>query len=491
MNNFEEALIYSTVMHTGAVRKGSNTPYILHPLEVAQIISTMTDDIDVITAGVLHDIVEDTDGSLKEIKARFGDRVAELVDSITENKYVGEKSTDTWKRRKEENITKLRNIHDKGARMLWLADFLSNMRAMASMYSEKADDMWKLFNQSDSNQHLWYNRAIAEELEIDLNRTGAFKELIKHINFIWPETFKSEKTRFKKYREISLDGMEAICSGSKSTVYRYDDEVIVKVYNDKNTYKDIERENLIARKAFIAGIPTAISFGIVKVGERYGSMFEFINSDAISKLISKSNSKVCYYADVMADLAKIIHTTTMDCPELPDYMKEVYKWVDEGIAYCEPSIAEKVTAMLKALPKSNTLIHGDFHTGNVLMQNDEAMLIDMDRLSFCNPIIELSGVHMFYVGFGELDHSFSENFLGFSYEHQLEFYDEFMRRYLETDDEEKIRSVKNKAALLSYVRLIRRVYKTGSNLSEEKTKQRDYYLGKVKDLITKVDSLEL
>ena len=67
MNKIEEAIIYATVMHQGKTRKLGNIPYILHPLEVAQIISTMTDDQDVITAGILHDIVEDTDGTLKEI----------------------------------------------------------------------------------------------------------------------------------------------------------------------------------------------------------------------------------------------------------------------------------------------------------------------------------------------------------------------------------------------------------------------------------------
>ena len=90
MNKLEEAIIYATLLHQGKARKIKNTPYILHPLEVAEIISTMTDDIDIITAGVLHDVVEDTDGTLPEIRNRFGERVAELVSSETENKYPGQ-----------------------------------------------------------------------------------------------------------------------------------------------------------------------------------------------------------------------------------------------------------------------------------------------------------------------------------------------------------------------------------------------------------------
>ncbi len=84
MNMLEEAIIYATVMHQGKVRKLVNTPFILHPLEVAQILSMMTSDEDVITAGILHDIVEDTDGTLTEIEKRFGERVAFLVSSESE-----------------------------------------------------------------------------------------------------------------------------------------------------------------------------------------------------------------------------------------------------------------------------------------------------------------------------------------------------------------------------------------------------------------------
>ena len=104
MRKLEEAIIYATIMHQGKTRKLGDSPYILHPLEVAQILSTMTDDEDVITAGILHDIVEDTDGTLPEIEERFGERVAKLVSSETELKYPGQDPKETWKRRKEESI---------------------------------------------------------------------------------------------------------------------------------------------------------------------------------------------------------------------------------------------------------------------------------------------------------------------------------------------------------------------------------------------------
>ena len=84
MKKLEEAIIYATVMQRGKMRKLVDTPFILHPLEVAQILSTMTGDKDIFTAGILYDIAEDTGGTLPEVEKRFGERLAFLVSSESE-----------------------------------------------------------------------------------------------------------------------------------------------------------------------------------------------------------------------------------------------------------------------------------------------------------------------------------------------------------------------------------------------------------------------
>ena len=142
MNKLEEAIIYATIMHQGKVRKFRGNPFILHPIEVAQILSTMTDDEEVITAGILHDIVEETDGTLAEIEKRFGKRAAELVDSESEKEFPGEERSATWKRRKEEALLVLKSTSDIGVRMLWMADKLANIRSIAGAYSEQGDAVW-------------------------------------------------------------------------------------------------------------------------------------------------------------------------------------------------------------------------------------------------------------------------------------------------------------------------------------------------------------
>ena len=491
MNMIEEAIIYATVMHQGKLRKLKGTPYILHPLEVAQILSTLTDDQEIISAGILHDIVEDTDGTLEEIEKRFGKRVAALVSSESENKYPGEDKTASWKKRKEESLNVLRNTDDLGVKMLWLSDKLSNIRSLAGNYSEKGEEMWKAFNQSDPQMHRWYYKSVAELLELSLNRTGAFKEFIKHINFIWPGTFDSEKARYKKYRDVSVEGCQLIGKGAKGEVYRYDDELVIKVYNQKNTYSDVEREISLSRQAFILGLPTAISFGIISVGNQYGAMYELVDSLPLSKYIEKNPEQADFYAKTMADLAHTIHSTKVTKEGMfPDCSKRIKAYIEEGIGTEDQETAQKCMALFDALPPSDTLLHGDFHTGNVFVQKGDPLLIDMDRISTGNPIVEISDLYYFYVVLGMEDPSVIEKFMGFSYQTAIEFFDSFLKYYMNTEDKQKLEEAKEKASLLCYSRMIRKLRKSGTPSEKDKALIKTY-TEKLKVLAAKLSTLEL
>ena len=489
MNILEEAIIYATIMHQGKVRKFKNIPFILHPLEVSQILSTMTDDTEVITAGILHDVLEGTVGSRNEISNRFGERVALLVSSVSENDYPGEDRKETWKRRKEDALLLLKNSDDLGVKMIWLADKLANLRSLAAIYSEIGEALWGKLNQSNPEEQHWYYQSIAENLELTLNKTGAFKEFIKHINFIWPGSFDLEKTRYKKYREVSVDGCKLLGWGAKGEVYRYDDELVIKVFNQNNTYRDVEQEIAKSRTAFILGIPTAISFGIVSVGDRYGAMYELVESDTVSKYISREPGRVKVFAQIMAQLARTIHSAEADeVSGFPDVKGRLAEYIDGGIAYENKTLAQKCRKLLDDLPSPKTLIHGDFHTNNVFLQKGEPLLIDMDRISTGHPIAEISDLYYFYVVLGEDDPAVVEDFMGFSYKTAQQFFNAFLRYYLNTDDEKVLEDVTQKASLICYFRMIRKLRKKGEPDKEAK-KKIDRCVEKIAVLTKKLDSL--
>ncbi len=169
--------------HDAMRRKGTATPYLLHPMEAAAIVGTMTDDPCILAAAVLHDVVEDTDTSVEEIRSLFGERVAQLVVAESENKRADRPAADTWLIRKQETIDDLRSTTDVAVKMICLGDKLSNLRSFKRDYAAIGAAFYQRFNQTDPKMHRWYHRSIADAMP-ELMHTDAWKEydaLIKKV----------------------------------------------------------------------------------------------------------------------------------------------------------------------------------------------------------------------------------------------------------------------------------------------------------------------
>ena len=162
MELISNAIAFAVKAHDGMRRKNGEAPYILHPLEAAVIVGTMTDDQEIISSAVLHDVVEDTDIKIEEIEKNFGSRVRELVECETEDKRADLPPAQTWRIRKEESLEILKNTNDIAVLMVWVGDKLANMRAIYREWKVKGDAMWQKFNQKDVNEQAWYYTTIAK-----------------------------------------------------------------------------------------------------------------------------------------------------------------------------------------------------------------------------------------------------------------------------------------------------------------------------------------
>ena len=175
MELVSEAIAFAVKAHDGMRRKKSDLPYILHPMEAAVIVGTMTDDQAFIAAAVLHDVVEDTGVAIEEIEEKFGSRVRELVASETEDKRADLPPSSTWRIRKEESLAVLRKTEDIGVLMVWLGDKLANMRSIYRDWKIEGDAMWQRFNQKSVTEQAWYYRSIITLTE-RLSNTSAWLE---------------------------------------------------------------------------------------------------------------------------------------------------------------------------------------------------------------------------------------------------------------------------------------------------------------------------
>lgn len=232
----------------------------------------------------------------------------------------------------------------------------------------------------------------------------------------------------KAYRRMSVEGCEFIAKGANGAVYRYDDETIVKTYYNKDALPEIQQERENARKAFVLGVNTAIPYGIVRVGDGYGTVTELLNATSVSKLIQANpedlTQAVAYYVDTI----KQIHS--------------------------------------------------------IEVKKGETLLIDMDTLSVGCPVLEFGSMYNAFVGFSELDHEVVKDFLGFDFETAGRFWRMSLARYLETEDNAVLDSVEEKAKVIGYTRILRRCIRnhdTKTNI--------DHYRNQLIGVLDKVETL--
>ena len=174
----DRAIQFAVQAHSGTQRRGKGFPYIVHPMEAMAIAATMSDDQEVLAAAALHDVVEDTDVTLDELRSRFGERVASLVDTESDRRDEGL----DWRSRKEESLKRLREA-SRDAKIVALGDKLSNARAIYRDWMTVGDDIWNIFHVKDKASHKWHYEGLAESLS-ELSDTFAYQEfafLVKKI----------------------------------------------------------------------------------------------------------------------------------------------------------------------------------------------------------------------------------------------------------------------------------------------------------------------
>lgn len=262
-------------------------------------------------------------------------------------------------------------------------------------------------------------------------------------------------------RELSIEGKELIGEGANGKVYRYDIDTIIKVYKDSSHIEYIENEISMSKKAFILGVPTAIPFDIVKIKEGgYGAVYELLKSDVLSSLIAKYPEKTAYFTKLFAEaLSKFLHSETFDetLPKKIEYPNSWVSFLDENHIFSDEVIA-KIKALLRTVENGHTLVHGDFHIKNVMLQKEEPIIIDMDTLGIGHPIFELTYTFYSMVEFDKIRPEKSFKFFGINYDIVSKiYYDTFDMIFKDKSEEEK-KDIQNKITFLANLRIAYRTH---------------------------------
>ena len=234
----------------------------------------------------------------------------------------------------------------------------------------------------------------------------------------------------KAYRQISIEGCEVIGEGANGKLYRIDKDNVVKVYKNADALKDIQHEREMARMALVLGLPTAISYDVIKVGDSYGSVFELLNASSFAKILIDHPEKTQWCVEQFSDMLSKIHSTEVPKGKLPDMKKTAQGWVAFMKDYLPAEAFYKLKKLVDEVPDDNHMIHGDYHIKNLELQNDEVLIIDMDTLGMGYPIFELGSIYNAFIGFSEVEHDNVLHFLGISYERSEEFMYSFFHLFL-------------------------------------------------------------
>ena len=197
----------------------------------------------------------------------------------------------------------------------------------------------------------------------------------------------------KKLREIDVTDCEQLGQGGNGTVYRLDEDKIVKVYKPWMKLEEIEKERAFAKTAFINGIPSVIAYDMVKVGDCLGVVFELLRSDTLGHAMVAHPEKYDEYVDKYVALAKTLHTTHVPEGSFTRIQDDMHSRADNLGQWCTPEEIELLHSLINEIPDADTVTHNDLHPGNIMIQDGELVLIDMPEVTMGPPICDLVSVY--------------------------------------------------------------------------------------------------
>lgn len=232
-------------------------------------------------------------------------------------------------------------------------------------------------------------------------------------------------------REVSIEGSSILGKGGVGTVYRLTDETILKVFREGTPLSDVEREINLSREAFVYGLPTAISFELVRVGNQYGIIHELINARTLAQVITNDPTHVEEYGAMLGRIMKQIHAVHDVQGTLPDAVEETNHKIEVLRRYFTSEQIDLLHEIYDAVPHGNSILHCDLHPKNVMDSNGELILIDMGEVCHGHPLEDLSHTYSSMRGLvGDY-----EAILGMNEELAHRCFDSAIRAYLDIDDE--------------------------------------------------------
>lgn len=267
--------------------------------------------------------------------------------------------------------------------------------------------------------------------------------------------FTDMMTVERAFRSVSIDGCALIGKGACGTVYKLDDERIVKVFVDGYEYEKVIRERNNSKNAFTHGVNTAIPFDIVKVGNNYGLIYEMIAAETLKNKLSKERDRLEYYIGIYAEYIRYMHSTSIETDCYPNLKKVWAGKIDTLDGIFTDDEKESIKKLIYSLPDRNTFVHGDINFGNLLVDDEKAVMIDMEDAVLGHPIYDTAFLYYILRLLPKLvPENIYDNMIGFTTEESARIWLGFAKVYFGDKTKAELEEIEAEIYPYGIVRLL-------------------------------------
>ncbi len=418
----DKAICFAVRAHQNTERRGKGFPYIVHPLEAVSIVATITPDQKLLAAAALHDVVEDTDITLDDLRREFGERVALLVEKESDKFVEGVSEADSWRDRKQAAINRIADA-PRDAQIVAMGDKLSNMRAIARDYDELGDKLWDRFHAPGGRaDHEWHYRGLAQSLST-LAGTHAFSEFTALIEHVFGKP-KPEPINLDDY-EVSGDGYTAISYNHK------DGKRMMKLYAEYMPISEPERELAQSWAIMDLGLHIPRAFRLVTDGKRVGVEFErIVKKRSFSRAISQEPENMEAYMKAFAAECRKLHAKPCNTHAFESVKDHFNRAIGASRDFTEAE-KQRLHAFVNEAPDATTCLHGDMHMGNIITDGEQNWWIDLADFRYGHPYFDMG--MLYFVCISNPSDEMAQKIFHLSHAQMMQAWELFVRYYFGPD----------------------------------------------------------
>ncbi|MCQ2914780.1 MAG: STAS domain-containing protein [Alphaproteobacteria bacterium] len=259
----------------------------------------------------------------------------------------------------------------------------------------------------------------------------------------------------KKRKNIDVSNCQAIGQGATGVVYKLDNDTAIKVFRKDVSEEVVLKERMYAKKAFLCGIPTAISYDIVNCGDALGAIYEMINAESLSVNFEKHPEKFDYFIKLYVDLLKQMSSSEVEDDAFPNEKEFFCKHI-LTIPYLKEDVVKHITDIINAVPDKKSFVHLDCMTKNILIKDNELLMIDMGDVGYGHSVFNFASIKcaVFDLDTFELIKAPYEKIVGMKYETGKKVWDALLNAYFIDLDEQTKKEVINTINVYSRIRFL-------------------------------------